>query len=386
MDTLAHLGMTVHVLGLLLLFLAAGPAIRRGREAWGQKDVLPAPETQPTLALVIPMTGDSPAMRASLTSLLDQPGWSFQALLTVRDETDTAASLARELTDRFPHARLVVAGAATHCCQKNHNLLAGIRAAGETPEILVFCDSTHEARPDFLTRLTRPLQSGEAALATTYHRVLPEDLRLPSLFHFFSALLIHLLQNLPWFRLPWGGATAIRREVFLRNGIDAIWARGIVDDFTMGPYLQRRGVRAAAAPDAALLTRPGRQSLQGWWGWWFRQLLYLKFCMPFTWLAATLAPLGGAALLGFTLADMLRGGLAGWLYLGGLCAAGALFGGLCQRRIPVWRAGPGFLLMQILTVPCYLATWLTNTLRWRGIAYRARLDGTVAAIVPSAQD
>lgn len=380
MEILAHLGMAAHVLGLLLLFLAAGPAIRAGRRAWAERDVLPAPEAQPTLAMVIPMTGDTPVMRASLPTLLDQPGWTFAALLAVREEADPAAALARELAERFPHARLVVAGAATRCCQKNHSLLAGIRAAGDAPEILVFCDSTHEARPDFLTRLTRPLRNGEATLSTTYHRVLPEELRLPSLCHFFSAQLIHLLQNLPWFRLPWGGATAIRRGAFLRHGVDAIWARGVVDDFTMGPYLQKRGVRAAAVPDAALLTRLGRQSLKGWRGWWFRQLLYLKFCMPLTWLAATLAPLCGAALLAFALAGMLRGGLAGWLYLGGLCALGTLLGGLCQRRIPFWRAGPGFVAMQILTIPCYLATWLTNTLRWRGIAYRARLDGTVAAI------
>lgn len=386
MDALLQLGMAVHVLGLLLLSLAAGPAIRAGRRAWTEPDVLPPPEAMPAVALIIPLTGDSPAMRQSLASLLDQPGWDFQAWLVVRDEADPAAALVRELAVRFSHARLVIAGEATQCCQKNHSLLAGIKAAGGTPEILVFCDSTHEARPDFLTRLTAPLVRGQAVLATTYHRVLPGGLNPSSLFHFFSALFIHMLQNLSWFRLPWGGATAIRRDAFLRHGVDAIWARGVVDDFTMGPYLQRRGVRAVAVPEAALLTRLGRQSLPGWWGWWFRQLLYLKFCMPGTWLAATLAPLGGLALLWFTLRDMLSGGFVGWLYLGALCAVGVLYGGLCQRTLPAWRAGLGFLAMQILTIPCFLATWFTNTLRWRGIAYRARLDGTVAAVLRSARE
>jgi len=383
MNQLFHIGMAAHILGLLLLYLAGAPAIRAGRRTWLLDRLLPAPQELPPLALIIPLTGESPSMRQSLASLLHQPGVNFQALLVVRDEADPAAALVRELAGHFPHARLVVAGAAARCCQKNHSLLAGIRAAGESPEILVCCDSTHDARPDFLTRLTAPLVQGEAVLATTYHRVQPGDLRLFSLCHFFSAQLIHLLQSLPWFRLPWGGATAIRRADFLRHGVDAIWARGIVDDFTMGPYLQRRGVRATVVPEAALLTRLGGQSLSGWWRWWLRQLLYLKFCMPLTWIVATLAPLSGAALLCFTVADALRGGMAGWIYLAGLCGAGALFGGLCQRSIPAWRAGPAFLIMQIFTIPCFLATWLTNTLRWRGITYRARLDGTVAEISES---
>lgn len=377
-------GAAVHLLALLLLYLAGAPAIRKGRAAWLERRVLPGPHNLPPLALIIPLTGDSPALRKSLATLLDQPGVDFSAWLVVRDEQDPAVAAVRKLAERFPHARLVIAGAATRCCQKNHSLLAGIKAAGNAPEILVFCDSSHEAAPDFLARLAAPVAQGEALLSTTYHRILPQNPRLPGLCHFFSAQSVHLLQNLPWFRLPWGGATAIRRAVFFRQGIDAIWARGVVDDFTMGPYLQARGIHAAGVPEAALLTRLGAQTWRGWLSWWFRQLLYLKFCMPGTWLAATLAPLGGGLLLGLAVRDMLRGGWLGLAYLAALGLLGALYGGLCQLRLPLWRAALGFLTMQILTVPCFLATWATNTLRWRGIAYRARLDGSVAAILRSA--
>lgn len=380
MDTLAHLGMAFHVLLLLALCAVSLPAIRKGREAWDEPGLPPAPEKQPALALVIPFTGDGPAVRAGLASLLHQPGWSFTAYLSVRDETDPAAALARELIQRFPHARLVLAGQAERSCQKTHSQLAAIRAAGETPEILVFCDSTHEARPDFLTRLTAPLLRGEAEVATTYHRVLPAALNPASLFHFFSSQLVHLLQNLPKTPLLWGGATAIRRAVFLRHGVDAIWARAVVDDFTMGPHLQRRGVPISIVPEAAQLTRLEPQRLGAWWAWWFRQLIYMKFCLPWVWLGVTLAPLCGGALLVYSLADVLRGGFSGWAYGLCLCAVGARLGALCQQPIPPWKAGLGYVGMLILTIPCYLATWLTNTLRWRGVAYRVRLDGSVAAI------
>lgn len=383
MDLLAPLGMALHVLAMLLFRRAAVPALRRARAAWAEdaaQAVLPAPQAPPSLALIVPFTGDGPAVRAGLESLLRQDGWRYTAFLAVRGEDDPAADLARELMRRFPHASLVVAGEATRCCQKNHSLLAAIRAAGEAPEILVFCDSGHEARPDFLTRLTRPLLSGEAQVASTYHHVLPASLNPASLFHFFASQLVHMLQSLPGSPLLWGGATAIRRDVFLRHGVDAIWATGVVDDFLMGPHLLRRGVAAAIAPDAATLTRLAPQSLAGWWSWWFRQLHYMKFCLPPVWLAVTLAPLGGAALLAYSIADVLSGGLYGWAYGLSLSAVGAGLGALCLRPIPPWKAGLAYVGMLILTIPCYLATWLTNTLRWRGVAYRARLDGTVAEI------
>jgi len=278
-----------------------------------------------------------------------------------------------------PRVHLVAAGPAHMCCQKNHSLLAGIAAAGGAPEILVFCDSTHEAAPDFLVRLTAPLLAGKAVLTTTHRSVLPQN-GLTDLCYFFCALGVQMLQNLPLLCQPWGGATAILRREFLAHGVDAVWARGIVDDFTMGPYLQNRGVRALAVPEAALLTHLASQTWGSWWGWWFRQLLYLKFCMPGTWVLASMgvAVLGG--LIAWAVVDAATGGLAGWAYLAGLAGFGVLLGRLCQRPLPAWRAGLGFLLMQGLTVPCFLATWGTNTLSWRGVNYKAGLDGTVRRI------
>jgi cellulose synthase/poly-beta-1,6-N-acetylglucosamine synthase-like glycosyltransferase len=379
-DALALLGMLIHVGALLVLCRFGVPAIARARDLWAGGAVLPAPEKQPRVALIVPFTGDTPAVRAGLASLLNQPGWTFEAFLAVRDEADPAAALARRLAAEHPHARLVLAGAAETCCQKNHSLLAGIRAAGDAPEILVFCDSTHLARPDFLTRITRPLREGRAEVASSHHLVAPVRMNAASLLHFFSALLVHLLQNLPGTPLLWGGATAIRRESFFRHGVDAIWARAVVDDFTMGPHLQRRGVAIEIAPDAALLTRLAPQRFGPWWTWWFRQLIYMKFCLPAVWLAVTLAPLYGAGLLLYSLADIAGGGWLGASYAFVLCAFGARLGRLCPRPVPPVRAGLAFLAMQILTIPCYLGTWLTNTIRWRGVGYRTRFGGSVAKI------
>lgn len=387
----ARSGLGAHLLLLAALYLLAAPAVRAARRVWLEKLRTPPPQpapgqATPRIAMLVPLTGNAPGMKRCLTSLLHQPGMDCHTLFVVRDEADPAVELVRELLPEHPRAGLVVAGQARTCCQKNHSLLAGLEAlcgthaAGEAPDVLVFCDSTHEAAPDFLARLAAPLVSGRAVLTTAYHRVVPGDAGLATLCHFFAALGIHLLQSLPLLCQPWGGATAILRREFYAHGVDAVWARGVVDDFTMGPYLQSRGVRALAVPEASLITPVAGQTFARWWSWWFRQLLYLKFCMPGTWLAASLGVLALAGLMAWAAADAAAGGASGWLYFAALGAMGVAFGRLSQTRVPAWRLVLGFLAMQLLSVPCFLATWGTNTLGWRGVRYHARLDGTVKRI------
>lgn len=378
--------LAAHLLILSGLLALCAPAVRSARRAWLRGTRADRPESLPSMAMIVPLTGDAPGMERCLESLLDQPGVDCPVYFVVRDERDAAVSLVRRLMPGHAHARLVVAGPASTCCQKNHSLLAGIDAACATraaggPDILIFCDSTHEAAPDFLVRLTAPLAQGKAVLTTAYHRVVPGDARLATLCHFYAALAIHLLQSLPLLVQPWGGATAILRREFLAHGVDAVWARGVVDDFTMGPYLQGRGVRALAVPEASLTTPLAGQTFGRWWSWWFRQLLYLKFCMPGTWLAVSAGVGALCAALCLSVWAAANGWLLAWLHLALLCALGGAFGALSQTPLPLWRRCLGFVAMQLLTLPCFLATWTTNSLRWRGIRYEAGLDGTVRRIV-----
>ncbi len=135
----------------------------------------------PRVALIVPLTGNSPEMEAALESLLNQPYPNYETVLVTRDLEDPATPLVRALLARHPHSRHIVSGPAAGCSQKNHNILAGVGALDDSVEILVFCDSTHQAQPNFLRELIHPLVTGAASLTSGFHRIIPGDARVPTL-------------------------------------------------------------------------------------------------------------------------------------------------------------------------------------------------------------
>ena len=169
---------------LFLIAAIAGPAVvfyfaRRGedlRREQAQPVSGLADGEWPSVGLIIPAAGTHPDMENSIRSLLSQSysGTVEPVIVTATDE-EPAADLARRLQKDFPALRHVIAGEAEGCGQKNHNSLAGVKALGKDVEIYAFCDSTHEASPDFLRRLVSPIALGRAEFTTGYHEVVPQD-------------------------------------------------------------------------------------------------------------------------------------------------------------------------------------------------------------------
>lgn len=388
--------MVLELLLLLGLFFHSRRHIYQsfpGRET-GEGNPVELQSSFPRAAILVPLTGNSLGMRACLESLLNQDYPDYETVFITRDLEDPATSLIQDLLARHRRARHVISGPAQGCSQKNHNLLAGIAVLAESVQVLVFCDSTHQASPYFLQELIRPLAQGEAVLTTGFHRILPGDFRLGTLGMLLTVLAIHLMHGVAGIVHPWGGATAIFRRVFDDHRVARLWGETVVDDFTMGPLLLRAGLRVKAVPGAVLTTPLAGQSLGGWIVWLTRQLMYLKYCLPGTWVAAILAVylLAGPIILG---------GLAGLGGIGGLVSPGpALMGGgfllvltgvgvlarsLVPQPIP-WAPWLAAFYAALLVTPwCYLKTWSTNIIAWRGISYRVTWGGRVKEIITNSR-
>jgi ceramide glucosyltransferase len=385
--------MALELLLVLVLFIHSRHHIRQsfpeGRPKGSVVTTGPWP-TFPKVALIVPLTGNSPDMRPALESLFHQDYPDYETILVTRDLADPATSLVRQVLSRHYRGRHLVSGPASRCCQKNHNILAAIRAVDDSVDILVFCDSTHRAPSNFLRELIHPLVTGVAVMTTGFHRIIPGDARVATLGMLQTVLTLHLIHGFRRLVMPWGGATAILRSAFRDFGVDRVWREAILDDLPLGRHLLRFGIRVTSTPSAILETDLAGQTMKDWNIWVTRQMLYVKYCLPSLWLAAALAVwlLAGPILLAALAA---LGGLNGLVapplalvslgFLLVLTAMGAWCRTLVPQPVPL---GPWLLAFYAnIFMACwsYLKTWTTGTISWRGISYRVAWGGRVREIL-----
>lgn len=384
-------GFILAAMALMLLALTA--LVLVGGRGWQKRDagLTPAPRRWPRVGLTVPVAGADGDLAGRLSSLLAQDYPDYEVVLVTRDLKDPATPAILAVISGCPRARQVVSGPAVSCSQKNHNLLAGIRALGEAPEVLAFCDANQSAPAHFLTELVRPIALGEAQVTGGYQHVIPGDARLATLGRAISVLTLYLVKGVACLDQPWGGATAISRGAFADLAVERLWAENVVDDVSLAARLLEAGMRVRLAPGAVLAAPLAGETLAGWSRWLTRQWLYLKFCLPGSWVAAGMFSF---LLLGLV---MLAGGrllLAPWGWVsagpalgGGLFLALVTALGVAMRRLHP-RPGPllawigAFYAAVAMSGWSHLGTWFTRTLNWRGFSYRVARKGKVTEIRP----
>jgi len=343
----------------------------------------------PRAGVVVPAAGSPPALSPAALSLLSQDYPSFEVVFVTRDPEDPAAAVLREVVKGRPGARLVFAGAASRCGQKNRNLLRGLEVLGDRPEILVFCDATRTAPPHWLRSLVTPLVRGEFEVTSGYHHILPSDARIPTLGHACSVLLLYLTKGIPFLNQPWGGGTAIRRRTFERLGARDVWARNVVDDVSLAALLKKNRLAVGASPGAWVVTPLAGETVSSWIRWLFRQWFYLKVCLPGSWLAAgavchllSLGLLASGIGAAAGTAGLLPASwtVASWFVL---CLAAA-FAVTLRPLFP----GAAPLVPWLAAVPAtvaaaswsHLRTLFTMEVEWQEIRYRVRWSGVVETV------
>jgi ceramide glucosyltransferase len=379
--------------GMVLVLLAFTGLVRAGSrvlgpEARGREE--DPPPRWPSLALIVPVAGAPQGLAPRLEALLHQDYPDYQVIFATRDTEDPATRVISSLIWGRTRARLVVAGPARTCGQKNQNLLAGVKLAGQTPEILAFCDSNQEAPPDFLTKLAAPVARGEGVVTSGYHHVIPGDNRLATWGRAVSVLTLYLTKAIPWLNQPWGGATAIRRETFESLRVAHLWTETVVDDVSLAARLIQARIPVCLSRGVDLATKVSGETLASWESWLFRQWIYLKYYLPGSWMAAGVLLY---LLTGFTLASLAQLLLAFWgwgtpvtIILSLAFLVGLISLALALRRLhlippppwPFWLAA--FLASLGLASWVHLKTCLTQKISWRGKVYQVDWRGRVSTI------
>ncbi|MDP3181879.1 MAG: glycosyltransferase [Desulfobaccales bacterium] len=383
-------GFILGAMGLVVL-VVAGLVLVGGRSVKNVSsgDMAREPERWPPVALIVPVTGAAPGLGERLGSLLTQDYPDYQVIFATRDREDPATGVIMPLISGHPRAGHVLSGRATACGQKNQNLLAGLRTIGEGPEILAFCDSNQLAPATWLKELVRPIALGEAEVTSGYHHIIPQDKRIATLGRAISVLTLYLTKGFKRLNQPWGGATGIARSLFESLGVAKLWAENVVDDVSLAARLIRAGILVGVAPGACLSTPLAGETLTGWSQWLTRQWLYLKFCLPGTWLAAGLLQhllailvivAGGRCLLGLVGWSSPAAGLSAALFLTLLTGLGAALRPLHPSPGPLKAWLAAFYAAIFMASWCHLQTCFTQHLHWRGISYRVGRGGRVTEV------
>ena len=374
----------------LVLMVIGGLLIAGGRGLARMESGLPLdnPDPWPGVALLVPVAGAAPDLAANLISLLSQDYPDYQVIFITKEMADPATPVIAALIPEYPRSRLILSGPARSCGQKNHNLLAGLKALGEGAEILVFCDSTRLAPANWLKSMVLPLVRGEVPVVSGYHHVFPQDQGLATWGRAITVLILYLTKPIPRLNQPWGGATAIKRQVFEDLQVAGLWSRNVVDDVSLAALLQEKGLKVGLAAGASLHTPLQGETLASWSDWLTRQWLYLKFCLPGSWLAvgfsfyllAALVLLSGVRLLAAALGFSLGPAWPGAVFLAGLTGLAAALKTIHPQPVRLRTWLPAFYGAMGMAVWCHLRTWRTREIHWRGISYRVGWQGRVVGI------
>jgi len=246
------------------------------------------------LEIVVPVTGHFPGQELILTTLLEQTYPTYDVIFVVESESDAASPVVDSLCTSHARARKVISGLASAGAQKNHNLIAGVRVLKPDTEIIVFCDSSNAADRGWLERFVGPLLTCEAKVVTTFRtfRASPETVGGVSQI-MYGAFLRILAMIRP---KPWGGATAIRRDIFHRLNVVDAWAKTVVDDLVLGNLLEEAGISVRMDPFNLLTSPLTRQSVLGFLQYLDRQILFPRFTNPGMWITTVV----GVTNLGMT--------------------------------------------------------------------------------------
>jgi cellulose synthase/poly-beta-1,6-N-acetylglucosamine synthase-like glycosyltransferase len=362
-----------------LLLAAAGLRGER-RRARFYREALASADQQtwlPPVTLIVPVKGPEEGLRENLASLAAQDYPDYELIVTARTAEDIPEGV-------LPAgARVVLAGEPDgNTSEKIQNLLAGIQAARPQSQVLAFADSDGRVSRSWLRALVGPLADPGVGASTGYRWYLPQPADFWSLLRSVWNAVIAGRFGPEQSDFAWGGAMAIRRDVFERCRVRDFWEGAVSDDYRLSEAVRRAGFRIQFTP-AALVVSPGRTTAREFWSWTRRQLLITRFYCPRLWWLALASHAIYCAANVACIIKAFSGGLLGeygLVLLWGLgMAKGAHRAALARQALPEWSAWfKRHEWVHAWWTP--LATWawlislaasaFSDRMEWRGRTYR----------------
>jgi cellulose synthase/poly-beta-1,6-N-acetylglucosamine synthase-like glycosyltransferase len=317
----------------------------------------------PPATVIVPVKGYDEGLAENLAALamLDYP--DYELIVAVHSAADLPPGVMPA------SARLIIAGAGdSRTGQKIQNLLAAIENARPASEIFAFADSDGRAPRGWLRALALGLHAEGAGAATGYRWYVPAP---PDFWSNLRAVWNAAIAGTfgpGGNEFCWGGAMAIRREIFERVRVREFWRHRVSDDFRLSEAVRAAGLKITFAPGAVVPCFDHTKAAE-FLGWIKRQMIITRIYRPRLWWTALIAHIiyCGAMIAGAMVAPWALALIIG---LGVLKSA---------RRASMYRLAVPQTIIATHAISVTLTTWIwlwsllssaaTRTIEWRGVRY-----------------
>ncbi|MBN1591245.1 MAG: glycosyltransferase [Pirellulales bacterium] len=355
----------------------------------------------------IPCKGIDVGLEENLSRFFHQDYDNYEITFIVESPWDPACKPIAQAMADHPHrvSHLVVAGRATHCGQKVHNLRTAIqRKVSSDIEFLVFADSDARPGSTWLRAIVGRLGSRAKKIGavTGYRWLMPTRPSLANhLLYSINSTVATLLGSRRKYPI-WGGSWAIRRSTFDEIGLLDAWRGTLSDDLVATTVLRRHGLAVRYEP-ACMVASPMEGTLREHFQFLRRQYIISRFYVPSLWAGGLVGSLVFNVGWLSILAMLVWAAAAGsWLVLPSLGVALAFYGlnvvrasirqdlvslyvPDCQdqlrraSRFDIWlNPLAGFFNAWVM-----VASGVGRHIRWRNVTYRLQVGGITTIVARS---
>jgi ceramide glucosyltransferase len=342
-------------------------------------------------AIILPCKGANSNLEENIRSFYNLNYSNYKLFITVESENDSAIPIIKKIIEEEKSGELVIAGEATKCGQKNHNLLAAVKKTTDA-EILIFADSDIKLFPSWITALTAPLNEDVTAV-TGFRWLYSSKSSLGDLANVFQNIILYILFSLSSATLNiglWGGSMAIRKKDFVRLDVEKVWGETTVDDMSLSQILTKNGEKSLLAYDCITPTSDTISSYIGATKWFRRQVMYLKAHQKLQWSLAIFAALVfilSLLTLPYSIFKTINGSsiLESGILIGVMALlAPAILVAIARKIGNIGNDVKSIIFAPISMISTIVAIALTltnNTIIWSGIKYKFRLKTGVVTKV-----
>jgi ceramide glucosyltransferase len=357
--------------------LVAVGALRLARRRRG----LPLSSFTPPVSLLKPLHGSEPDLETHLQTFFEQDYPEFEIIFCARSDQDPGLEIARRVAARYPktRSRFLCSGNAPYANAKVWSLERMQNAA--TNRFFVVSDSDVSVTPGYLRAVMAPFADKRVGLVTCLYRGVGGSFwsRLEavgmSIEMSGGVLVAEMLEGM---KFALGPTMVVRRDSLMDAGGFRALGPYHADDFKLGNMIAASGhqvILSTHTIDHHVLNSSFLASV-------LHQIRWMKstrfsrpkghfgtaltYSMPYGLLAAGVA---------VALHNPLLGGLLLFWSWVSRVALGALVGSLVVDEPRVWRSAVLYPLRDLLGFCYWVASYVSNQVKWRGEVYNLLQDG-----------